>query len=242
MYDDIQEMKDSWENNEKFSKYKESLSLLDAEEKIVQNKKRTNIFIIMEKSLHKHFGIWAGKLLFLSFYANQPSASMVVNTVMGKTQEEVVSYYNEDHKRTVNLTKFHLFLAKYVTSEAMNATKNLPFVKNNAAAISLVADGRDMWNGSVPALVEFRKIYLLRYAALPTNTQFGERGVKESGYVTLGRRNESNRSILAISRGTLLPEALAVGRSEIECLEEEKKTIPRKAQNKGFDARVFLSQ
>jgi len=56
----------------------------------------------------------------------------------------------------------------------MNATKNLPFVKNNAAAISLVADGRDMWNGSVPALVEFRKIYLLCYAALPTNTQFGE--------------------------------------------------------------------
>jgi len=66
--------------------------------------------------------------------------------------------------------------------------------------------------------------------------------VKESGYVTLGRRNESNQSILAISRGTLLPEVLAVGRSEIECLEEEKKTIPRKAQNKGFDARVFSSQ
>ena len=124
---------------------------------------------------------------------------MVVNTVMGKTQEEVVSYYDEDHKRTVNLTKLHLFLAKYVTSEAMNATKNLPFVKNNSAAISLVADGHDMWNESFPALVEFRKIYLLRYAALPTNTQFGERGVKESGYVTLGRRNESNQSILDIS-------------------------------------------
>ena len=98
---------------------------------------------------------------------------------MGKTQEEVVSYYDEDHKKTVTLTKFHLFLAKYVTSEAMNATKILPFVKYNAAAISLVADGRDMWNGSVPALVEFSKIYFLRYAALPTNTQFGERGVKE---------------------------------------------------------------
>jgi len=99
----------------------------------------------------------------------------------------------------------------------------IAFVKNNAAAISLVADGRDMWNGSVPALVEFRKIYLLRYAALPTNTQFGEQGVKELGYVTLGRRNKSNRSILAISQGTLLPGALAVGRSEIEC---QKKHLP----------------
>ena len=71
MYDNIQEMKDRWEDIDKFSEYKESLSLLNEEEKIVQNKKHTNIFIIMEKSLHKHFGIWAGKLLFLSFYTNQ---------------------------------------------------------------------------------------------------------------------------------------------------------------------------
>ena len=55
-----------------------------------------------------------------------------------------MSYYDEDNKKTVNLKKFHLFLAKYVSIEAMNTTMNLPFVKNNSAAISLVADGCDM--------------------------------------------------------------------------------------------------
>jgi len=58
--------------------------------------------------------------------------------------------------------------------------------------------------------------------------------VKESGYFTLGRCNESNGSILAISRGTLLPEALAVGRSEIECLEGEKKDNSKESPNQGF--------
>ena len=80
-----------------------------------------------------------------------------------------------------------------------------------------------MWNVSIPALVELRTTYIHRYAALPTNTQFGERGVKESKYASLGRRNEPSRSILAISRGTLLPEALAAGHSEIECPDENKK-------------------
>ena len=39
----------------------------------------------------------------------------------------------------------------------------------------------------------------------------------------MGRCNESSQSILAISRGTLLPEALATGHSEIECPDENKK-------------------
>ena len=68
-----------------------------------------------------------------------------------------MSYYDKDNKKTVNLKKLHLFLAKYVSIEAMNTTMNLPFVKNNSAAISLVADKLDMWNGSVPTLGEFRK-------------------------------------------------------------------------------------
>ena len=73
---------------------------------------------------------------------------------MGRRQEDVVSYYDKDHKKTVNLQKITLFLEEYVRTEAINDTRNLPLVKNNAAALSLVADGIDMWNVSIPALVE----------------------------------------------------------------------------------------
>ena len=47
--------------------------------------------------------------------------------------------------------------------------------------------------------------------------------MKESVYASLGRRNEFSPSILAISRGTLLPEALAAGRLEIKSPNENKK-------------------
>ena len=53
---------------------------------------------------------------------------------------------------------------------------------------------------------------------MPSNTQFTERGVKESGYVSLGQRNETNRSILAIACGKTLKETIKKGQEEIEPL------------------------
>ena len=65
-----------------------------------------------------------------------------------------------------------------------------------------------------------------QYSSLPTNTQFTEIGVKESGVVSLGRRGETNRSILSISRGKLIPDALKKGREEIDVqqLQGKKRT------------------
>ena len=59
-------------------------------------------------------------------------------------------------------------------------------------------------------------MYRVQYAALPTNTQFGDRGVKELEYITLERRNEAYQYILDISQGKRLPKALALGRGEIQ--------------------------
>ena len=98
------------------------------------------------------------------------------------------------------------------------AARVLPIISQNNHSIQLIANGIDLWVSMNKSLLEFKKVYLLQYSALPTNTQFTERGVKESGYVTLGRRGEANRSILAIAQGTLLPEAMCAGRAEIESL------------------------
>eukprot|EP00957_Ditylum_brightwellii_P193183 14709457-Ditylum_brightwellii.AAC.1 len=59
--------------------------------------------------------------------------------------------------------------------------------------------------------MEMRQCYLLEYLSLPINTQFVERGIKESGYVSLGRRQEINRYILAAARGKVPHEALQHG-------------------------------
>ena len=51
---------------------------------------------------------------------------------------------------------------------------------------------------------------------MPSNTQFTEIRVEESEYVSLGKRNETNRSILTIARGKTLKEALKKGREDIQ--------------------------
>ena len=104
--------------------------------------------------------------------------------------------------------------------------RNLPVVRAHSQAINLIAEGGDIWSDDTcKVLSAFRTVYLKEYSALPTNTQFTERGVKESGTTSLGRREEITRSIFAISRGKLIPEALKKGQAEIlpEFLIEIKK-------------------
>ena len=65
-------------------------------------------------------------------------------------------------------------------------TRQIPIVANNAGAIKEIASGNDIWTDTTYDLLSnLHRQYLEQYAALPTNTQFMERGVKESGYVLL---------------------------------------------------------
>ena len=93
--------------------------------------------------------------------------------------------------------------------------RNLPVVTDHITAIRMIANNMDIWQEGpvIEDLIQFRQLYLEKYSSFPTNTQFVERGVKESGFVALGRRDEKNRTILALSRSKILPEVLSVGRA-----------------------------
>ena len=80
----------------------------------------------------------------------------------------------------------------------MMQQRNSPAV---GPAIALIVEGGDIWSDTTSdILVPFCNIYLFKYSALPTNTQFTERGFKESGVVSLGKRGETNRSIFYLPR------------------------------------------
>ena len=80
-------------------------------------------------------------------------------------------------------------------------------------------------------MIQLQDIYLHQYSANPINSQFTECRVKESGYVSLDRRWEHNRSILAITHGRLIPNAVAKGREGI-ALDEEEGSKPKQLQGK----------
>ena len=115
-------------------------------------------------------------------------------------------------KRTINITRFRTFLIANVQQDTILRTCALPVFLLNPAAVKLISGGADIWqeNQVNRTIVDFRQLYLEQYSAFPTNTQFVERVVKESGFVALGRRDEKNRTILALSRSKVLPEALAL--------------------------------
>ena len=59
--------------------------------------------------------------------------------------------------------------------------------------------------------------------------------MKESRFVSLGRRREANCTILAIARGRVLPEAVQTGREELDnipCNEDNEEEEKKKCQLK----------
>ena len=107
-----------------------------------------------------------------------------------------------------------------------NWIAKLAFFHLNTVQIRLIADGCDIWSAySLPCLVSFSQMYQTHYAALPANSQFTERGVKESGYVSLGRRSEKNRSVLATAHALVVPDAMSEGREKIDKGDGEKSLV-----------------
>ena len=215
-----------------------TLDGVDKNEKTIQQQKLTEFMRYVKESLKTHFKQWANELFFLGLFSNQHTATEVAKIIFGRSVvgngREVYAYL---HKRTIDTSLFFSFLTENVSMESLMVTRSLSVVANNPIVLSILADGQDLWAKQTPSiLTNFRMIYLKEYLSLPTNTQFTERGVKESGYVTLGRRGEVQRSILAISRGKFLKEALQAGRSDINKAnnEENRKQLQGKKKTKAL--------
>eukprot|EP00957_Ditylum_brightwellii_P128858 9829737-Ditylum_brightwellii.AAC.1 len=73
-------------------------------------------------------------------------------------------------------------------------------IADNIDAMQTIAARSDIWDDDAHGdLIKLRQLLLMKYSALPTKMQFVERRVKESGYVTLGRRNKIKRSIMVVT-------------------------------------------
>ena len=231
MWYDLKKIEKEWRTDEHFDDYRTSLEVLDETDKVLQKKKFTHFYRYVFESLTMHFKQWTSHLLFLALFSNQRTATPIANMMIGQIDPSRGQTHDEDHNRVIEMREYKDFLNKNCTREIIMQQRSLPVVIENNRAIRMIADGHNMWApNACDTLKEFRLLYLHRYAALPTNTQFTERGVKESGYVSLGRRGETNRSVLAISRAKMIPDALKKGRKEIEL--ENLKQLQGKTKTK----------
>ena len=234
MSEQVEEAKnEKWQEYDEWKGFVESIEELEKdEEKEIQKVKVTHFLRIVSASLTKHFRIWTSSdLLFLSLFAETKTAKIVARLVLGMEQEVGTEekFFSKAHNWNINIYKFAQFMIKHCKQETIVKVTSSPFVLANKVAIRLIADGGDIWAPSPsPPLVAFKELYLTHYSSLPTNSQFTERGVKESGYVSLGRRSEKNRSILATARAKLVPDSMVEGRKQLEGKNSETKEVQGK--------------
>ena len=200
MATDLQKIKENWREHEHFSKYVSTYDELNLTEQQQQQQKLTEFLRYACESLKKHFKQWTSNNFFLGLFSNHHTARQVANFILGRNGVNMVTYKDDSHNASVNCSIFFDFLKQNVSKETILNVRNLPVVINNRTAIYIIAAGGNIWHSdATTSLLAFRNLYLHQYSAFPTNTQFVERGVKESGYVSLGRRGEAQRSVLAIS-------------------------------------------
>lgn len=242
MQDDLKEIKKKWKENSNFELYVSTLNdIEDEKQKEQQQKKLTEFYRYTSESLTTHFKIWYGEHLFFGLFSEQKTATEVAKVLLGIHNRNAEVYLDHSHGRLIKCSSFFDYLIKNVTQETIMYTRSLSLFSENSAAIALIAGGANIWNSSLwnqsnkKPLLKFCNLYLHQYSALPTNTQFVERGVKESGYVSLGRRGERQRSILAISRAKLIPDAIATGKEELNrnrSEEDKQKQLQGKQKTK----------
>ena len=209
MHEDLNDaiQNDKWKTLPEFSAFCETNGNLSFEDCNIQEKKVTLVFTLALKLLRKHFDVWVNKLLFLSLYSEQPTASCIANyissgdhNISNPIQE---SYNSSIHGRVVNLNRFQRFVSTRCTSK-ITITSSV-HVAPYLAAISKIKTGGDMWIGvPSPVLVSFRNHYLHNYVALPSNSHLAESSVKDANFCSIIGRSEKTSSMFATSRSGLV--------------------------------------
>ena len=171
----------------------------------------------MLKSLEKHFSKWFNSpLLFFALFSEAPTARVLAQFLLGQANNGPATFVSAEHRADVDLQDFASYLRSNCESNNVQKVLELQEVKNSRSELLLLANGLDMWDAVQDRgpLGKLRDRFKRKYGGQGSNAQMTERGVKESGYVSLGNRGESTRSIYALARGDTIEEVGVAVRKE----------------------------
>ena len=177
-------MDEQWENAAEFNKFKLTFENIIEEEKVMQKEKVKHFLQIVKASLTKKFSMWIShELLFLSVFLEQKTATCIVKylpRIDDRRDEVCVTEMNNEH---IDVKASRQFLIENCAQETVIRIRNSPFYTQHAVSLRLISLGHDIWSENTNSILRvFANLYRYRYSALPINSQFTERDVKESGY------------------------------------------------------------
>ena len=210
-----------------FDDFKHTLEILSDDETKIQEEKVKQFLQIVAASLTKHFGMWVSKDLFcLSLFSEPVTAKCVARHLLGMPFINKENSVSVIHDMSIDITKFNQFIIKHCTQNKVGEIHNSPIYTNNIVPIRLIASGGDIWDHNATTdLLQFADVYRFNFSSIPSSSRFIERGVKESGYATLDRRTEKNRSTLAMARAKIIPDAMAAGKKLIDGGDGKKRSV-----------------
>ena len=91
-------------------------------------------------------------------------------------------FISEMNKTTIGLNKLMQFLIKNCTQDKVMLIHNSLFFQTQIITLRLIVVGHNIWSLNANTKLEDSvNLYRYHYPEFPTNFQFTERGVKESG-------------------------------------------------------------
>jgi hypothetical protein len=208
-------------------------------------------------ALEKHFDVWMKDLLFLSLFAEAPVATRVARFLVGRrereqdeegeetSQQEVQFFESTMHGRTINLSEFDRFLRDrckkmppkqgqppHQTTQVQDILAS-QHVAPHLLVIRQIADASSGSRGNIwddasnVLLLQFRQLYLLSYAALPSSTHIAESNVKDANFCQMKGRGEALASAYSTARSDL-----------VEPIQRFAKQEFKKKENKCGNGRV----
>ena len=164
---------------------------LDDVEKRMQEKKVNKFLDIIHASITNYFAKWCNSpLLLYSLFSEVGTGCSVAHVLCKSTYNGPTKFYSDEHALTIDMTSFHSFVIDNFPEENIDKVLEMEFVIKHMTEITMIKSGLDMWEDTHnnSPLGKCQDKFKGEFGGLGSNTQCTERGLKESGYVSLGKR------------------------------------------------------
>ena len=194
-----------------------SLALCNGEDQKLVDFQNGKAHMFLDKafdSLFKHFKRWVTpKMLPLALLADKPMAMCVARLITGAPPAPVelkpdggseISIHSQAHKTSYLPSKFEVWLRRQYGEDENGIVDTSGFSDKARQAAYLLLSGTVDFRSTQCFQEQPLVQYVWGLNALPSNTQFVERGVKEAMLVSSTGRGEIQRTALTIIRGCIV--------------------------------------
>lgn len=180
----------------------ERVDAMPMNERAVQHQKAKDMFDFAEQELKKMFQRWYDtRLMFLSAFGEYETGKLVARYLISSTvitsenaawlirPSENTTFKSKQHGCTIDLRKVCQFIVQCVDQNSLLNFRQTYHYVENRGLFELIANGTNVWDRSLATQEPRRKI-LIRYGALPSNTQMAERGNKSHNLCASNNRGD----------------------------------------------------